>query len=177
MRMKEIWKDIKGYEGLYQVSDLGRVRSLKFGKVRVLSARKNSVGYLSVVLCKDGKKSCLIHRLVAQAFLPNPDGYGEVNHKDENPLNNVVNNIEFCDHKYNMNYGTGHERSAKARSKTVYQYTLDRSLVRSYPSTIEVERRTGYAQGNISACCNGKFKTMYGFIWSYTQFIPKGRLF
>lgn len=176
--MTEVWKDIKGYEGLYQVSDLGRVRSLKFGKERLLVGRKNTYGYLQVKLCKDGKmKSCLVHRLVAQAFIPNPNGLQEVNHKDECKTNNVVTNLEWCEHKYNMNYGTGHERSAKAKSKAVYQYTLNGSLVKLYPSVNEAERITGYNNGNIVNCCNGKYKQAYGYLWSYTPLIPKGQLF
>ena len=184
MGMKEIWRDIKGYEGLYQVSNLGRVRSLKFDKERVLSAGNCKRGYLLVVLCKDGKpKPYKVHRLVAQAFIPNPDNLPQVNHKDENPTNNVVSNLEWCDSKYNNNYGTHTERSAKARknhpnqSKPVFQYTKDGTLVKSYPSASEVMRQTGYAQGNISACCLGKLPNTYGFIWSYDLLVPRGKLF
>lgn len=174
----EIWQDIEGYKGLYQVSDLGQVKSFCNGKERVLSAGKTKHGYLTVSLWKDGKKKvCYVHRLVAHAFLPNPDGLTEVNHIDECKTNNVVSNLEWCSHKYNMNHGTRNERAAKARSKAVYQYTLDGSLVRSYPSVMEAERRAGYSQGFISACCNGKYKQAYGYIWSYNLFVPKGRLF
>lgn len=172
--MKEIWKDIKGYEGIYQVSDLGRVRSLKFGKERILVGRKDSDGYLRVGLCKDGKeKTCRVHRLVAEAFIPNPDGLPQVNHKDERKSNNVASNLEWCDCKYNINYGMRTERI----SKTVYQYTLDSSLVGSYPSVREAGRRTGYSKSHISDCCRGERKQAYGFVWSYTLSIPKGRLF
>lgn len=164
--MKEIWKDISGYEG-YQVSDLGRVKSLNYrrtGKERVLVGCKDKDGYLRVDLCKDGReKKCKVHRLVAKAFIPNPEGLPQVNHKDECKTNNVLSNLEWCDAKYNVNYGTRTGRT----SKTVYQYTLDGLLVKSYPSANEAKRRTGYNQGLISACCNGKLKHAYGFIWSY----------
>lgn len=180
----EVWRDIIGFEGLYQVSDLGRVKSLLNGRERVLVGRKNKDGYLLVSLCKDGNaKKCYVHRLVAEAFIPNPDNLPQVNHRDECKSNNVVSNLEYCDRKYNNNYGTRTERSAKARtnhpntSKTVFQYTKDGSLVRLYPSTMEAVRRTGYDKGYISQCCLGKRKQAYGYIWSYTLLTPKGKLF
>ena len=103
----EEWRDIQGYEGLYMVSNLGRVKSLNYhrtGKERIMKPSDNGHGYLFVVLCKDGKdKNCRINRLVAQAFLPNPDNLPEVNHKDENKYNNCVENLEWCDRSYNVN--------------------------------------------------------------------------
>lgn len=177
----EQWRDIEGYEGLYQVSDWGRVKSLNYlhtGVERLLVGIKNKDGYLRVCLWKDGKRKwCKVHRLVTQAFIPNPYGLPQVNHKDENPANNVVSNLEWCDCKYNINYGTHNERIAKALSKPVYQYTKDGSLVRSYPSVREAERRTGYRNSTISECCNGKQKSAYGYLWSYNLFAPRGRLF
>lgn len=165
----EHWKDIKGYEGRYQVSDLGRVKSFCNGKERIIVGYKNTDGYMIVGLCKDGKrKICLVHRIVAHAFIPNPDELPEVNHKDECKTNNIVSNLEWCDCKYNHNYGTHNERVAKALSKHVYQYSKNGSLVCSYPSVREAERRTGYTHCLIVKCCNGKSKHAYGFIWSYT---------
>ena len=102
----EKWKDIDGYEGMYQVSDLGRVRSLKYGKVRVLRPGKNHKGYLQVSLCKDGKQeSFYVHRLVAEAFVHNNNIFNtEVNHIDECKQNNKVSNLEYCDRSYNLAY-------------------------------------------------------------------------
>lgn len=124
----------------------------------------NGHGYLQVI--RNGKRYS-VHRLVAECFIPNPNNYPQVNHIDEDKSNNRVENLEWCDRKYNCNYGTRNERSAKARSKLVNQYSLDGKLVKVWPSVIDVERSLGYGQGNISACCLGKFKTAYKYIWKY----------
>ncbi len=103
LTMKEIWKPISGYENLYNISNLGNVFSIKSN--RNIKPTKNYKGYLMVGLCKNKKrKNCLVHRLVAGAFIDNPNNLPEINHKDENPSNNVVFNLEWCTHKYNMNY-------------------------------------------------------------------------
>lgn len=123
----EFWKDIEGYEGLYQVSNLGRVRSLdrvvyqiqKGGKLtpmmykgQILKMIHKPTGYVFCSLSKDNiQETKLVHRLVAEAFIPNPNNYPCVNHKDENKLNNVVENLEWCTHRYNVNYGTSRERA------------------------------------------------------------------
>ena len=114
----EIWRDIKGYEGIYQISNKGRVKSLHYGKEKILSPSKHS-GYFFVRLFKKGEKpkEFDIHRLVAQAFLPNPDNLPIVNHKDENKLNNNVENLEWCNSEYNLNYGNRNERVNIARKK------------------------------------------------------------
>ena len=161
--IKEIWKDKKDYEGHYQVSNCGRVKSIKFGKERILKPVPNSFGYLFVNLCKDGKvKAFTVHRLVAEAFIPNPNNYKEVNHKDEDKSNNVVTNLEWCDRKYNCNYGTRTEKC----SKPVLQYTLDGESVREWESTAECSRN-GFNQGAVAACCLGKLKKYKDFIWKY----------
>ena len=119
--MEEIWKPIKGYESLYEVSNLGRVKSLKWGKERILRTDKSNNGYLRVVLCKDGKKKkYLVHRLVCESFLPNSNNLPEVNHKDENKTNNKVDNLEWCDRTYNNRY---------SQSVAVNQYTLKLGVV------------------------------------------------
>ena len=102
----EIWKDVKGYESLYQVSNLGRIRSIKNGiKIKKQYERPN--GYMQVCLCQNGKITTYkTHRLVAEAFIPNINNLPEVNHKDENKINNCVDNLEWCTSSYNKNYGT-----------------------------------------------------------------------
>lgn len=172
----EEWKDIEWYEGLYQVSNLGRVKSLHYNHTnqeRILKFGKNTNGYLNVSLCKEGKKKwLLVHRLVAFHFLPNPNNYQDVNHKDENKTNNCVNNLEWCSREYNCNYGTRNERVGETNtngkcSKQVIQYDLEGNEINRFPSTIEIERLFGFSCSSISKCCNGKLKTAYGYTWRY----------
>lgn len=107
----EEWRPIVGYEGLYEVSNLGRVRSFKWGREEIRKLHITKKGYLEVGLCKEGKQKMFkVHRLVAQAFIPNPEGLPVINHRDENPKNNKVDNLEWCTYKYNSNYGTCKER-------------------------------------------------------------------
>lgn len=123
----EIWKPIVGYEELYEVSNLGNVRSFNriinrpvgayLKKGRVLRAGKSRNGYLTVRLVgNEGTSTLNVHRLVAQAFLDNPNGYNEVNHLDEDKTNNKADNLEWCTHKYNVNYGTRNRRIMKTRN-------------------------------------------------------------
>ena len=162
--MEEIWCPINGYEGLYEVSNQGRVKSLKFGKERILKQLRNTFGYLFVFLCKNGeKKEYKVHRLVAQTFIPNQDNLPQVNHKDENKTNNFVQNLEWCDSKYNNNYGTRNQRI----SKSVLQYTKSGVFVREWKSSSEIEMNLNYNKGNISKCCTGKLKSAYNFIWKF----------
>ena len=126
--LNEIWKPIKGYEGLYEVSNFGRIKSLKFGKERILKGSKDKYGYYHISLSDINKKykSFLVHRLVAEHFLDKPDNCNEVNHKDENPQNNIYTNLEWCDRKYNCNYGTRNERISKNnRGKKSYIITTE----------------------------------------------------
>lgn len=186
--MEEVWKDIKGYENKYQVSNFGNVRS----KDRLDSAGRNRIkgqslkvvignhGYKRLNLCKDGKpRLWLVHRLVAEAFIPNPNNLPYVNHKDENPANNNVSNLEWCTHLYNMNYGTIKERHSRDmtgkminrpdKSKAVLQYDKVGNFIARYSSTCEAKRETGLSQSNISACCRGvkNHKTVGGFIFKF----------
>ena len=164
----EIWCPIKGYEGQYEVSDQGRVRSLKFGKERILKTGITPQGYLFVSICKNGEqKKCKVHRIVAQAFIPNPDNLPEVNHKDEDKTNNSVSNLEWCDRKYNQNYGTGIQRMAEKHSKPVLQYEKDGKFVKEWKSASDVQRNLGYFHNSISSCCTGRYKSAYGFIWKF----------
>lgn len=172
----ENWRDIIGYEGLYQVSDLGRVKSLNGRKARILHQYSNGVGYLQLKLCKDGvPKTHLVHRLVAEAFVPNPYGYKEVNHKDENKSNNVSSNLEYCDRIYNLTYGTRSVHK-KSYASVVYQYSTSGELVRGYRSLKEIGRMKGYDPEYIrSNIYSGS--TAYGYIWTHDLRTPKGRLF
>ena len=180
----EIWKDIKNYEGLYQVSNLGRVRSLDhirkngkkenqiyLSKGRILKAAvQKKGGYVFVVLSKDGKtKGYRVHRLVADAFIDNPNNYRCVNHKDENKTNNNVNNLEWCTHKYNNNYGTKPLRIAKANSKKVNQYDLEGNFIKQWNSTMDIERHLKIKNSYISACCRGKREKAYNYKWRYAD--------
>lgn len=163
--MKEEYRDIEGYEGIYQISNCGRVKSLgndKNRKEKILKPTKNNKGYLKVGLCKEGKrKMCLVHRLVAITFIDNPNNFTEINHKDENITNNCVNNLEWCTHFYNVNFGTRTEKTSKQ------VLCLETGVI--YPSTMEVERQLGFSQGYISNVCNGKYNTAYGFHWKYVS--------
>ena len=175
--MIEIWRDVKDFIGLYQVSNLGRVKRLisyHCKKERILKPRKGKHGYLYVILCKDGKtKTKTIHRLVAEAFLDNPNNLPEVNHLSEDKTDNRVENLCWSSKIDNINYGTGIERSTKGRinhwniSKTVLQFNLDGTFLQEFPSTMEVKRQLGFNESHISRCCLGKQKTSNGFIWRY----------
>ena len=171
--MEESWKDIEGYEGLYQISNKGRVKSLKNNKTKKEKILKpiNVKGYLKVDLYKNKtRKNLLVHRLVANAFLTNPHNLLEVNHKDENKQNNSVENLEWCTHKYNNNFGTRNERSRKAQSKKVYQYSKDGELISVWESTSECQRN-GFDHGAVASCCRGERKSHKCYIWSYTPLI------
>ena len=165
---KEEWRPVKGYEGLYEVSNFGRVKSLNYnhtGKEKILKPFKRKDGYLQVILCRNGKgKMFSVHRLVASAFLPNPNNLPQVNHKDEVKTNNCVSNLEFCDCKYNINYGSHNERVAAAqrnnpaRSKVVEasKFSDFRTIEFRFASTREADRN-GFNHGNVSTCCRGCF--------------------
>lgn len=171
--MREIWKDVLGYEGLYQVSNLGRVKSLNHYKAKIKKATADENGYLRIRLSKKSlQKSFRVHRLVAKAFIPNPDNLPQVNHINEIKDDNRVENLEWCTHDYNVSYGTLPVRQSQKqlndpkKSKPVYQYTLDGVLVRVWPSAAEAGRN-GFSQGHVAACCRGERKSHKGFIWSY----------
>lgn len=182
MNINEQWRPVKGFEGLYEVSNLGRVKSLKYGKEKILKPEKTKKGYLFVILYRNRKRKFFkVHRLVATAFLPNPEGLPEVNHRDEDKTNNVVSNIEWCDRRYNMNYGTLQERISSAltnhpaRSKSVEasKYEDFREIELFFASTAEAGRN-GYAQSNVAACCRGCFhyegnNKYKGLFWRYAS--------
>lgn len=171
--MIEIWKNIKNYEGLYQASNLGRIKSLPktisywngFTKItytipeKILSQHKRG-GYLAIGLTKDHKQSTFsVHRLIAKTFIDNPNNLPCVNHKDENKYNNCVNNLEWCDYKYNNLYGTRTKRTCKP-VKCIETGTI-------YNSTVQAGKCTGINRVNITDCCNEKRHTAGGYHWKY----------
>ena len=160
--MEEVWKDITGYEGLYQVSNFGNIK--RDGKN--LSPGLGGNGYYLVVLSKNGKtKSATVHRLVASAFIPNPNNYPYVNHKDETRTNNHVDNLEWCTPRYNAIYGNAKAKEAASKSRPVEQL-LSGVVIKRWSSTREAHR-AGYKSGCISACCNNRRLTHKGYEWRW----------
>ena len=164
----ERWENIKEYEGLYQVSNFGNIKSIKKGII--LKHGINKHGYCYVMLSKKNKsKWYSIHRLVAQAFVENKNNYKCVNHKDENKQNNHADNLEWCNHKYNNNYGTRIEKVAKATSKKVIQYDKHNNLIKVWESIIAASINTKTNRHSIVSCCKNKLKTAGGYKWEYVR--------
>ena len=183
----EIWKDIEGYEGLYQVSNEGRVKSLqreivyKDGRKKVLEEKilhnlLSDLGYYHVMLSKNCvPKRYKVHRLVAKAFIANPNNLPVINHKDECKTNNFVENLEWCTQGYNVRYGTRIERGRQKQlnredlSKEVEQYTLNGDLVKTFKSVREVERKNPqFKKSSIARCCRNN-KSYKCYIWKYKK--------
>ena len=176
------------YEGLYKVSNFGRILSLNYrntGKPKLRNPVEIGNGYLQVGLSKNGEyKMCYVHRLIAETFLSNPENKPEVNHIDEDKTNNFVGtpendykdgNLEWKSHRDNLNHGTRNERAAKALSKTVLQLSLSGELIKEWESTQECGRN-GFNQGNVAACCRGEQKTHKGFRFMYYDDYKEKRL-
>lgn len=169
----EIWRDVDGYVGLYKVSNFGRVKSLERidsqGKhvAEKLLTYDTSRAYYAVTLSKNGKQTHKsVHRLVAEAFIPNPDNLPQVNHKDEDKHNNCVDNLEWITLADNNTYGTRLQRSIAANGTPVYQKTLNGEIIREWESLAQIEAECGYSKSVISLAINGKAKTAYGYRWS-----------
>ncbi len=168
MMIKEIWKtavyDGEPYEG-FEVSNLGRIKSLNYrrtGKAELMNPSDDGCGYLVVHLRKNGEsKMCKVHRLVAEAFIPNPENKPTVDHIDRNKLNNFVGNLRWADIELQEN-----NRDLSNMKKRVLQYTLDGEFVREWESTRECGRN-GFNQGAVADCCNGKRKSHKGFRFMY----------
>lgn len=174
--MKEIWKPIAGYEGHYEVSNLGNIKSLnKRHKGNLLAPQRNHKGYLRVNLWKNNKKKIrMIHRLVAEAFLLNPNNYKQINHKDGNKENNCITNLEWCTAKHNMEhaYKSGLNKGTRnhpRKSKPIDMFSKDGKLLCTFPSMKEAERQTGAFRSSIYACCRGKVNTAGGYHWKYNK--------
>ena len=179
----EIWKDIKGYEGLYQVSNMGRIKSIgryvkkknsivQRKKEKILKQRVHTrckYRELTIGLTKDGEiKTLSVHRLVALTFIPNSDNKPQVNHINENPLDNRIDNLEWVTAKENANYGNRNKKIGEANSRPVLQYNLQGELVKRWKSLTECENN-GFWHSAISKCCRGQRKTHKGYIWKYDE--------
>ena len=177
---KPIWKNIKEYEGKYQVNQLGQVRSLNYrrtGRIKRLKCSKDNYGYKRVYLCKDNKpKFYRVHRLVAETFIPNPNNLLIVNHIDENKANNCIWNLEWCTVAYNNNYGIHNEKISKTmkqRVKNGYHNNdtskkiicIETGII--YNTVKEATEAMGCGASTISMCLIGKHKTACGYHWKY----------
>ena len=183
----EEWRDIKGYEGLYQISNLGRIKSFD----KVIAQKNNSTAikkgrilhwssdgrYLFIRLTDSNRvrKNYKVHRLVAFAF---PEICGEwfegaeVNHKNEIKTDNRAENLEWCTQSFNVNYGTRNQRTSEKNtngscSKTILQYSLDEQFIKEWPSVSEIQRTLNYSRSFICQVCKNKYKQAYGFKWKY----------
>ena len=175
--MKEIWKPVRNYEGLYEVSNMGRVKSLNYrktGKERILKVGYDECGYPLVALCKEGKmKTHRVHRLVGQAFCENLMGYTELNHIDEDKQNNRADNLEWCSRQYNVTYNgrakKAGKKTAEKLSKPVYSINKESGLITYWESAKVASRQTGIASSNICACLKGRQKSCGNHIWFYAD--------
>lgn len=182
--MEEIWKNIKGFEGLYQISNYGRLKSLsrqvknkngfRITKEKIIKPAIGSCGYYQYPLTKNGtKKTILVHREVAKAFVDNPNNLYEINHKDENKLNNFFENLEWCNRRYNNTYKDRKEREIETQRNThpsrkkIEQIDKSGYVVANYQSIREAERMTGIIHNNICECLKGRRKSAGGYYWKY----------
>ena len=178
--MNEIWKDIPEYEGYYQISNTGSIRSLdrvveKGGRLHHIKGHqlrqsKTHCGYYIIGLSKEDKRTYhSVHRLVADLFIPNPNNYPCVNHKDENKANNTVENLEWCTYLYNNTYSSRMERVMSKRRKSVIQLSLDGQVVNRFPSAKQASIETGINYSVITEVCKNHYgrKTAGGFKWEY----------
>lgn len=167
--MEEIWKNVRGYEGLYQVSNLGNVRS---SRRNIILKQSKYSKYNQVNLYKNCvRRTFNVHRLVATAFLNNPNNYECINHIDENKRNNVVSNLEWCSKKYNVNYGSGNKKSSNIRSKyKIIQRTLDGKIIKTWNNVWELREDMSLTNNKIWLIrknCRRQSKTAYGYVWEY----------
>lgn len=180
----EVWKDIEGYEGYYQVSNLGRVKSLARNtseKGKNANNKKDTIlkgsltkGYLQVDFRKDGKRKMFrIHRLVSECFIPNPDNKPYINHIDGNKSNNTVDNLEWCTPKENVKHAMDNNliifKNNSGPSKGVDKFSLDGKYLESYPSQAEAVRMNNFNCNKISYVCNGSKKQFGGFMWRHSK--------
>lgn len=177
------WADIAGYEGYYKVSNDGEVKSVrrvvkrgsnyKPVEERLLKLGNNH-GYRTVALSKNGKVFYYqVHRLVAVAFIPNPNNLSCVNHKDENPANNCVNNLEWCTKSYNNSYNKARIKAAISKRKVVLQFNKDGKFIREWSYAKEAADALNLNKRAIYECCKGRCKTSGGYIWKRKEDIQQ----
>lgn len=179
---KEIWKDIPNYESVYKINNYGIIKNKKTNRIK--KTHINNSGYERVVLSKNGEdKNYSVHRLVAQAFIPNPNNFSQVNHKDENKANNSVDNLEWCTPSYNCRYGNRIKKIAEKTKithkgkhyspRTEFQKGRNAKKIinittnKIYNSMQEAYKETNVPTSNISMCCQKKIKQAGGYIWRY----------
>lgn len=172
--MKEYndWIDIKGYEGLYQINKKGEIRSMYKRCKNIIMKPQIKKGYYQIALRKQKKRYWHnIHRLIAENFIPNPNKLPQVNHKDENKLNNEISNLEWCTVLYNNTYGTRIDRVKQKTSKKVFQFNRSGEFLKEYPSISQASRETKISAGNIVACCKHykNYSHAGGYIWKYER--------
>lgn len=170
----EIWKDVTGYEGVYQVSNHGAIRSLRYrgkaGRIAILKQYPDKGGYMRTKLCANGKEITVkVHRIVAAAFVPNPGEKREVNHLDGNTMNNVASNLEWVTPSENMKHASRIGVVVSPVIKPVEQRSLDGSLVRVWPSARVAAISLGADAPTITKCCKGKLKQTNGYRWNYRK--------
>lgn len=161
----ENWKDITGYEGIYRISDMGNVYSIKSNKILLQETVKN--GYKRIALYKNGvSKHYSVHRLVAYAFIPNPCNYPCINHKNENTSDNNVDNLEWCTQSYNINYGTRNIKLSN-KAKKVCQMDFNGNVLATYISIGFAAKMLNVDPSNIYKCCKGKISYAYNYKWNF----------
>lgn len=166
--MKEIWKDIEDYEGLYQVSNFGRIKRVTTG--RILKGGKNKDGYLLVRLYKNSIGSTKgIHRLVAKVFIPNPENKPEINHIDEDKTNNKVSNLEWMTAKENTNHGTRNGRMSRSKSIPIIATNIKTGESHEFYGTNECARQLGLSPGSICKCLKGRYRQTGGYTFQYKE--------
>ena len=171
--MQEIWVPVKNYEQFYQISNLGRIRSFHKKKntesFYILNPTLINSGYYNVTLYSPqaGRHKMLVHRLVAETFIPNPDNLPCVNHKDENKLNNSADNLEWCTYAYNNAYGTAKIRSIEKISKPIKQFTFQGAWIATYQSASVASKLLGFSKSDILSCCHKKSEQAHGYKWEF----------
>lgn len=166
--MEEVWKTMKEHAD-YEISNLGRVKTKKTGRIRKTTI--SNKGYEQIIVYINKKaKTYYVHRLVANNFIDNPSNLREINHINENKLDNKAINLEWCDGKYNLHYGNRVQRILKTKEPTfkkIKQKDLQGNTIKIWKNIIEIQKETNFNKQSIYKCCKGKHKSANGYIWEY----------